>query len=202
MESPEALADRTCIVTRQQKPEAELIRFVLSPDGVVTPDLKRKLPGRGCWVTKSRAAVAEAVKRKAFGHALDEKAKAEVELPDLVARLMRQEMVQALSLCRKAGLAVSGFTKVEDAASKGHIMALIHARGASADGLRKLARYCDPKVAILDLFDTPELDLAFGRENVVHAALNAGGQTVKLLDLAQGLAQYENVKIESLNELA
>ena len=36
------------------KPVDELIRFVVGPDGVV-PDLKRKLPGRGLWVTAERA---------------------------------------------------------------------------------------------------------------------------------------------------
>ena len=39
------LADRMCIVTREVKDEAELIRFVRSPDGMVVPDLARKLPG-------------------------------------------------------------------------------------------------------------------------------------------------------------
>ena len=42
---------RTCIVTRVERPPEEMIRFVLAPHGTVTPDLKRKLPGRGVWIT-------------------------------------------------------------------------------------------------------------------------------------------------------
>ena len=63
-------AERTCIVTRAVKPVDELIRFVTAPDGAVVADLKRRLPGRGVWVTATRSAVDEAVKRKAFGRGL------------------------------------------------------------------------------------------------------------------------------------
>jgi uncharacterized protein len=36
-----------CIVTREEAGEDQLIRFALSPEGIVTPDLQAKLPGRG-----------------------------------------------------------------------------------------------------------------------------------------------------------
>ena len=39
------------------KPVAELIRFVVAPDGAVVPDLKRRLPGRGIWITATRPAL-------------------------------------------------------------------------------------------------------------------------------------------------
>ena len=43
------------------KPVAEMIRFVVAPDGSVVPDLKRRLPGRGIWVTATRAGARDAV---------------------------------------------------------------------------------------------------------------------------------------------
>ena len=49
--------ERLCIVTRRVRPVGELIRFVAGPDGSVVADLKRRLPGRGVWVTASRARV-------------------------------------------------------------------------------------------------------------------------------------------------
>src|SRR4029077_5955153 len=57
---------RMCAVTREVRPIDELIRFVVSPQGEVIPDLKRKLPGRGLWVSASHRAVAEAVRRNQF----------------------------------------------------------------------------------------------------------------------------------------
>ena len=199
MSEAEVLPERTCIITRQQRPEEELIRFVLSPEGEVTPDLKRKLPGRGAWVTKSRVDVAEAVSRKAFAKAFGESAEAAADLPDLVAKLMRHDLVQALSLARKAGLAVAGFTKVEDAAKQASILAVIHVTGAAPDGVAKVDRLCGPEAAVLDFWRPDELDLAFGRENVVHAALKRGGSSQKVLDLAVALARFEGLKLKGLN---
>jgi predicted RNA-binding protein YlxR (DUF448 family) len=43
--------ERTCIVTRAAAPVDALIRFVVAPDGQVVPDFRRRLPGRGLWVT-------------------------------------------------------------------------------------------------------------------------------------------------------
>ena len=56
----EALASptlRRCIVTRQALEKPAMIRFVIDPDGQVTPDLKERLPGRGLWVTATRDAL-------------------------------------------------------------------------------------------------------------------------------------------------
>ena len=69
-EAIEGMNDRTCIVSRQAGSAHELIRFVAAPDGQVVPDLRHKLPGRGCWVTATRAALQTAVKRKLFSRAL------------------------------------------------------------------------------------------------------------------------------------
>jgi predicted RNA-binding protein YlxR (DUF448 family) len=58
-------AERFCALTRAVKPVEDMIRFVIGPDGVV-PDLKRRLPGRGLWITASRKALTDAVARKVF----------------------------------------------------------------------------------------------------------------------------------------
>ena len=58
--------ERTCALTRELKPVSEMIRFVVGPAGEAVPDVKRKLPGRGIWITATRAAIEEAVKRNVF----------------------------------------------------------------------------------------------------------------------------------------
>src|SRR5258705_11056283 len=72
--------ERTCVVTRAVKPVDELIRFVTAPDGAVVADLKRRLPGRGVWVTATRAAVDDAVKRKAFRRGFRREVRAAADL--------------------------------------------------------------------------------------------------------------------------
>jgi len=52
--SAAAATERLCIATRTVRPVGQLIRFVAGPEGLV-PDLKRRLPGRGVWVTARRS---------------------------------------------------------------------------------------------------------------------------------------------------
>src|SRR4030088_2098339 len=137
---------RMCAVTREVRPIDELIRFVVSPQGGVIPDLKRKLPGRGLWVSSSHRAVAEAVRRNQFNKGF----KRDVRVaPTLVAdteALLVRSAIEALAMAAKAGQVVSGFGKVEDAlkqrqvqgSMKAAIRALIHAADGAADGIRKL----------------------------------------------------------------
>ena len=67
-ERPRSLrrCERHCALTRELKPVDEMIRFVVGPGGDAVPDVKRKLPGRGLWITGTRAAIDEAVKRNVF----------------------------------------------------------------------------------------------------------------------------------------
>src|SRR5258708_19668627 len=58
--------ERMCVGTRTVRPVGDMIRFVIGPDGEAVPDLKRKLPGRGVWVTATHDALSDAVKRKAL----------------------------------------------------------------------------------------------------------------------------------------
>jgi uncharacterized protein len=188
-----AVNDRSCIVTRKAGTEDELLRFVLSPDGEVVPDLQRKLPGRGCWVSLDRKTLTEAVKTKAFNRGFKGEAKVSVDLPDRVGILLRQQALAHLSLARKAGEAVSGYTKVEDALKKGPVRLLLHAAEGSEDGNRKLDRLKGPSTLSCNFFLSHEMDLAFARENVIHAAIAAGGLAERLVQFIQRLARYENL---------
>jgi predicted RNA-binding protein YlxR (DUF448 family) len=47
----EGSPERTCIVTRAKGLPEDMIRFVVGPGAIVVPDIRRKLPGRGVWVT-------------------------------------------------------------------------------------------------------------------------------------------------------
>lgn len=175
-----AATERLCIATRQVRPVGELVRFVIGPDGAVVPDLKRRLPGRGVWVTARRHLVVEAVRRRLFGRAFKAEVRVSPELPDELERLLVQSALNALSIAHKAGLVVQGFAKVEAAIVAGAVAALVRAREAGEENGRKLAsafgRRTDDGAEgkIVEAFTSAQLDLALGRLNVVHAALLAG----------------------------
>jgi predicted RNA-binding protein YlxR (DUF448 family) len=190
---------RACALTRRRRPRDELIRFVLDPDGTIVPDLKEKLPGRGVWLTAAREVVAEAAKRNVFARALKTEAKLPADLPTQVDRLLTDAALSALALANKAGEAVFGNAKVEEAIAKGRVLALLHAREAAEDGCRKLdgkargMRDGAPALAVRAL-SGDELGLASGRANVIHAALIQGGAARNVLAAASRLERYRKGK--------
>ena len=182
-----------CIVTRTVKDEAELIRFVRSPDGTAVPDLARKLPGRGVWVSLDRKVLAEAVRKKLFSRGFAAETTIPPDLPDMVSALLRQQALSLVSLAKKAGEAVSGFMKVEEMLGRGRAKLLFHGTDAALDGCRKLDKLAAPGVDRIVLFERRELDLAFGRPNVVHAAVAKGGLAEKLSAAMRRIEMFEGL---------
>jgi predicted RNA-binding protein YlxR (DUF448 family)/ribosomal protein L30E len=182
--------ERTCALTREVKPVSELIRFVVGPDGAVVPDVKRKLPGRGLWVTGTRSAIERAVKRTVFARGFKREVRAAADLADTVDQLLERAALDALAVAAKAGLVAAGFAKVEAALNKGEALALIHASDAAAEGRRKLKTPDDSGVVVIDDFSGARLDLALSRPNVVHAALLAGPGSETFLARVARLVRY------------
>ena len=190
--------ERLCVATRTVKPVAEMIRFVVSPDGSVMPDLKARLPGRGVWVTASRAAVAAAVSRKAFGRGFKRDVRVSPDLVGLTEGLLERRALDALAMAHKAGRVAAGFAKVEAALASEPVVGLIHAADARPDGIRKLnaaarRRFGEAGPAVIDTLTSAQLDLALGRSNVVHAALLAGPASAGFLARWDGVKRFRSL---------
>ena len=190
-------AERLCVVTRAVKPVAAMIRFVIGPDGNVVPDLKRKLPGRGVWVTATRAALTEAVRRKVFARGFKREVRVAADFVDSTERLLVRSALDALAIAGKAGDVLAGFAKVEAALTHERIAALIHAADAAPDGVRKIESALHrrsggdaEKIPIINAFSSQQLDLALGRPNVIHAALLAGPASQTLIERTERLHRF------------
>jgi uncharacterized protein len=188
---------RQCVVSRAHKPPEELVRFVAGPDGALSPDLARRLPGRGVWVDATRQAVTAAVRQKTFAKSLKRHVSVSADLPDLIERLMARRLAEALSIANKAGLVVAGFAKVDEQIARDRVAVLLHATDAANDGMAKL----DRKFKALEDADKirapaireltgAEMSLAIGRPNVIHAAAAEGGATRRLIEEARRLRRY------------
>jgi hypothetical protein len=187
--------ERLCVATRSVRPIADLIRFVVGPDGEAVPDLKHKLPGRGVWVTATHEALGEAIKRKAFTRGF----KREVRLPpDLVGRteqLLERSALDALAIAGKARDVVTGFAKVEAALERDNVVLVMHAAEAAEHGVKKLdaaprRRPQGRPVTVVRILTSAQLDLALGRPNVIHAALLAGPTADTLLVRLRRLERF------------
>jgi predicted RNA-binding protein YlxR (DUF448 family) len=191
--------ERTCIVSRQSLPADRLIRFVLGPDRAVVADLRHRLPGRGAWVSADAEHVRLAEKRRLFAHAFDGEVAVAPGLAERVEAQLADAALASLSLARKAGVLIDGFAKVEAALAREAVIALVHAGDAGEDGVAKLAavarrRFGEAGLPAIRCFSGEQLDLALGRQNVVHAALLAGPAGENVLTRVGELVRYRGGK--------
>lgn len=201
--------DRTCIVTRRTASPDELIRFVVGPDSSVVPDLKRNLPGRGCWVTADRTHIEKAVGKRLFARAFKADVTVPPDLGGMVDRLLAKAALGALGLARKAGAVATGATKTEAAVRSGAALAVLHADEAAEDGCRKIAQarravmhLGGPSIPAYKLFSEAEMGLALGGTNVIHAALLAGDAGRMALRRLVALDRYRGGSPEEMATVA
>jgi hypothetical protein len=189
--------ERSCALSRKPMPVSEMIRFVVGPTGEAVPDIKRKLPGRGIWINATRDALEESIKRNVFARGFKREVRVAKDLAAQTERLLESAALDALAMAGKAGVVVTGFSKVEAAFDRSDVRAVIHAADGAADGKRKLDgvlhRNRDEKpqeIAVIDIFSGRQLDLALNRPNVVHAALLAGPGSDTFLARVARLARF------------
>jgi hypothetical protein len=186
--------ERLCVATRTVRPVAELIRFVVGPDGEAVPDVRCRLPGRGVWVTATQEALADAVARKAFSRGFKRDVRLPADLAARTERLLAQAIIDALAMAGKSGLVAAGFAKAATALEHERVIALLHAVEASSEGIRKLdaiARRRGPETPpVIEFLTSAQLDLALSRSNVIHAALLAGPASDTFLSRSRRLQRY------------
>jgi predicted RNA-binding protein YlxR (DUF448 family) len=196
-----------CAVTRVVRPEAELIRFVASPDRSVVADLRAKLPGRGIWIGSERSLVERAVRKNAFARGLKSPVTPPADLAAQVSVRLREAALGRLGLARKAGAVATGFAKAEAAIAKADLAALLIAADAADEGRRKIGRALRRRpggtaVPLVRLFSGAELSLAIGRPNVIHAAVLQGPAGKSFVEAVVRLQRYEGVGDGMASELA
>jgi predicted RNA-binding protein YlxR (DUF448 family) len=193
----ESGSERTCLVTGWKGPPETMLRFALSGEGEVVPDIRRRLPGRGVWTRLDAAIVRQAATKQAFARAFRAAAKAEPALAETVDHLLESDALQFLSMVNKSGEVVAGAFKVEGAINAGAVVGLIQASDGAPDGAQKAERLLRAKlgeaaqsVSRINIFTSRQLDLALGKTNVIHAALIAGEVSAAFLAKVERLKQF------------
>ncbi|MDR3508414.1 MAG: RNA-binding protein [Caulobacteraceae bacterium] len=199
----ETSRQRRDLVSGQVMEEARLVRFVAGPDGVVFPDVARKLPGRGLWVAADRASVDTAVRKGGFSRAAKTRLNAPADLADQVEALLRARILNSLGLARRSGALISGFEGVSTAIATGKAVWLIEASDGAEDGRRKLrqvARRLPVPPRMLGVFNSEELSLALGLGNVIHLAFLAGRSAKSWAEDVERLSGFRPLLPESWRE--
>jgi len=191
---------RTCIVTRESVKKDELIRFVIGPDHTVVADVKCKLPGRGVWISNSKLSVQKAFERKLFAAGFKQNVKVSSDISQSIENMLLENIRHGLSIAKKAGNVVTGFSKVESLARNGEIRVLFHASDGKEDGSGKIKSaliagqlaggYQKGLPFAFNRFNSAALDSALGMNNSVHIALTKGGATSSLKMQIRRLDNY------------
>jgi uncharacterized protein len=202
-DEPEAKGPlRRCLVTREVRPKAELLRFVVGPEDRLLPDPAERLPGRGLWLTPRRDIVAAAAAKGLFAKAAGRRVVLPSDLAGEVERLLRGRCLALLGLARRAGQLRTGFEKVREDLKAGRAGLLLGARDGALDGRQKLTALAGGRPEIT-LFDSAELSAALGREKVVHAMVAEGGMAERLrreLERLQGMQAADSERRERRQE--
>ncbi len=180
---------RRCIVSGQVTDKGGLLRFVISPDGVVVPDLDRRLPGRGIWLSPRRDVVNTAVQKRLFARAARRAVQVPDDLADRLEGMLVRRCLDLLALARRAGQAVCGFEKVKAELKAGRAALLVEARDGAEDGRGKMIALAQ-SASVIGVLDTAELAVPFGRDQAVHVAVAPGGLARRLVVEAGNLSGF------------
>jgi len=169
----QSLKERRCIVSGQSGPVDRLIRFAVSPDGQLVPDVCEKLPGRGLWLSADRNVVNTAARKGLFSRA----ARCAVSVPDDLAAVVTALLVgrcqEIIGLSRRAGQAASGSAQVERALAKSGGGVLMVARDSGRDGRHRIGAVAKGR-PIDDTLTAQELGEPFQRARVTHSFVATG----------------------------
>ena len=160
---------RKCIASGNLLKKEQLLRFVALPDGFVVPDFKKKLAGKGVYVSVSKTLLCKAINGNLFAKSLKKKVKPAINLESMVEQILRTSALQSISLARKAGCLISGMDKVTEAIKRNRLLFIMEATDAGSDGTEKISRLAG-NTPIYRLFTTEELDKALDKTNTVHSA--------------------------------
>ena len=183
---PQSSPARKCIATGESFDRSELIRFVISPDGVLTPDILAKLPGRGMWVQPTRAALETAIAKNPFSRAAKQQVTIPKGLYELVDARLLARLIDLLALGRKSGDVITGYENVKEALMAEQAQVLFQASDGSTRQKSKL-RPPMGENTYFECLNQQELGHAFGRDYAIHVACLGGGLTDKIQLEAQKL---------------
>ncbi|WP_240162139.1 RNA-binding protein [Gluconacetobacter azotocaptans] len=164
---------RRCIVTRDRASPETMVRFVLSPDRILTPDLSARLPGRGIWLSARRDVLETARTRGAFARAARGQVVVPPNLADILESGLLRRMMDTVGLARRAGQVVCGFAKVREWIAGGRAGLVIQAEDGSPDERARLLSGARD-LPVMEIPTAAGLGAAFGRDHVVHAAMSHG----------------------------
>jgi predicted RNA-binding protein YlxR (DUF448 family) len=151
-----------------------MIRFVSAPDGMLTPDLSAKLPGRGVWIMARQDVLEKGVAKGKIARAVSAQA-----IPDgiheMLPELLLKRVQETLSMGRRTGCVIGGGGKIR---ARGNVAGLIIATDASPREARALISEVDHDW-VVEFLGGDEIGAIFARTSMAFAAVTGGDKRLE-----------------------
>ena len=185
------LSSRKCFVTGVITQKSDLIRFVIDPKNHVIADVSENLPGRGYWVKAERTIVIKAIKKNLFSKTTKKSVFVDINLLETIEIQVKKNILNQISLSRKAGMTIFGFEKIKSSLSTKKIPLLIQAMDGSIRERARIVTKSIPNI-IDDCLIGSELGKVFGREKVIHCAILQSAFVENIIFSANRLNNLKN----------
>jgi len=162
---PVASKSYDCLGGGGTHPEADLLRFVVGPDGKIYLDLTGKLTGKAAYVLPKKKYINAALASMPQALELDKAPDSAQVLAEVKAQLTKR-FLGSLGLARKSGGVVLGTDKVCENLQKGYVTDVILATDTAehtASKVKNLAYALGAK--IFSVADRESLSTALGQKN-------------------------------------
>ncbi|MDB9703294.1 DUF448 domain-containing protein [Rhodospirillales bacterium] len=186
--------ERRCLATGDRTPKFGLLRFVVSPNGEVVPDLGERLPGRGLWLSSDRDALKTAVDKKLFARAV----KAEVTVPsditDRIETMLMKRCQDIIGLARRSDLLVIGFDRVLEVLDRRSVGLVVIA--TDAGGGRRDIMVAAEDLPVVSGMTCSEMGEAAGKGVVSFMTILRGGLAKSLNRECERLTGFRPVEMD------
>ena len=180
---------RRCFVSHEKHPMEKLIRFVVSPDNKIVPDVEQCLPGRGLWLKAARDIVERACNKQLFEKFVRVNVEVDENLVEIVEKLLVRHCLNLIGLARRSGQAVAGFEKVKAFLSGREVCAVFCAFDCAFDSRKRMVKVAGA-VPIVDVFSSMELGRIFDKNRTVYVAVVEKKLGMRLLVESKRLAGF------------
>ena len=197
---------RRCIISRTSQPQNKMIRFIITNNDTIIPDLAKTLPSRGIWITCNRSFLEKAITHSLFTKVAKRSIRADHSMISTIIDTLEQRCLTLLGQIRRAGYLVIGLEDVSNALQTGPQYkpernqlptALIQASNLSESKSLKL-RNVAPNLPIIDIFSDIRLGHVLGKNSVDHALASYTDLTNSLLNEVQRLKAIRHKKSQKL----
>jgi len=188
---------RSCVSCHETRDKDALIRYVLSPEGEVLPDLEERLPGRGAYTCIDSRCLKTAIERRLFNRSFkrDVITMSSDAMITALSSQMRFRILGYLGLANRAGKVVPGSALVCEALRGRNIPELILVAVDASEGISgKVFRLAAAhNVRAERTLSKDDFGSILGKSPRSAIAVKRSGFTARLV---REIERYENFLVE------